>query len=169
MPQHPYFLLRCPENRGALLLTPCPGTRETNLEQAIENLKAAGATAIVTLMPDAEMIENGVGDLPPQTKARGMAWYHLPVEDEGAPTEAFAAAWQQAGPAIHSHLDNHEAVAIHCKGGAGRTGIVAAQILMERGLSMPQTVAQVKAVRPTAFSHDVQVKYIEQLATRLGT
>src|SRR5690606_17421453 len=99
--------------------------------------------------------------------AAGLVWFHLPVEDEGAPTEEFAKAWPLVRTDVHKRLDNNEAIAIHCKGGSGRTGVVGAQILMERGVSMQGAIDQVKALRPSAFSHAVQVDYMAQLAKQL--
>ena len=167
MPQHPYYPLACPNQQGSLILTPCPGTLESDLGSALQDLKAAGATAVITLMTGSEMSKNQVERLEEQCLAWGLAWFHLPVEDEGAPTEEFAEAWEQARADVHKRLDNNEAIAIHCKGGSGRTGVVAAQILMERGVSMQEAIEQVKALRPNAFSHSVQVDYIAQLADTL--
>lgn len=164
MVQNPYYPLACPNQRGSLLLTPCPGTLETNLESSLQALRAAGATAVITLMTRLEMITNRVDNLEQKCAALGLAWFHLPVEDEGAPTDAFAKAWQQVRADIHKRLDNNESIVIHCKGGSGRTGMVAAQIVMERGIPMPDAMAQVKALRPKAFSHAVQVDYMSQLA-----
>lgn len=167
MPQHPYYPLACPTEHGTLLLTPCPGTLERDLGCALEDMKAAGATAVVTLMTGLELSKNQVEGMQEQCLAAGLAWFHLPVEDEGAPSDEFAQAWKRASADVHKRLDNNEAVAIHCKGGSGRTGVVAAQILMERGAAMEEAVNQVKALRPNAFAHAVQVEYIAQLADAL--
>lgn len=167
MPRHPFYPLACPNQQGSLLLTPCPGTSESDLVSSLQDLKAAGAIALITLMTRPEMSKNQVERLETQCLAAGLAWFHLPMDDEGAPTEEFAAAWQQVRADIHKRLDNDETIAIHCKGGSGRTGLVAAQILMERGAQMQEAVDQVKALRPNAFSHAVQVDYISQLVNKL--
>lgn len=167
MAQHPSYSLVCPDHQGSLLLTPCPGTLELDLNGALKSLQAAGATAVVTLMTQAEMQNNRVDGLQAQCAALGLHWFHLPVEDEGAPTEEFTQTWKQVRGHIHDRLDNHEAIAIHCKGGSGRTGVVAAQILMERGTPMQVAMDQVKALRPNAFAHAVQVEYMLELAEKL--
>lgn len=167
MSKHPYFQLPCPDSSGSLLLTPCPGTLEASIEEALDSLKEAGATAVITLMTQPEMAKHQVERIAEQSAARGMAWFHLPVEDEGAPTEQFAQAWKKVRAQVHARLDEDDCIAVHCKGGSGRTGVVAAQILMERGASMKDAIDQVKALRPNAFSHAVQVYYITQLASDL--
>lgn len=167
MTKHPCFPLVSPDHRGSLLMTPCPGTVDSDVSNALLDLKAAGATTVVTLMTRAEMALNGVDCLQEQCMKLGLAWIHLPVEDEGAPTEEFADAWTLAGQEIHKRLDTNETVAIHCKGGSGRTGLLAAQILMERGVPMPSAIERIKSLRPNAFIHAVQLDYIAQLADRI--
>src|SRR5690606_23973759 len=108
MPPHPYYPLACPDQRGSLLLTPCPGTLESDLDSSLQELKAAGATAVLTLMTGPEMGKNHVESLEQKCGALGIAWFHLPIEDEGAPTDGFAEAWQQVRADIHKRLDNNQ-------------------------------------------------------------
>lgn len=163
MARHPFFPLAVPGQSGALLLTPCPGTLDVSLDQALDQLQAAGATAVISLMTLPEMSHHQVDPLPERCAARALQWIHLPVEDEGAPTAEFSELWREARADIHARLDRGESIAIHCRGGSGRTGIVAAQILIERGSSVEAAVQQVKQLRPNAFTHAVQVNYIEGL------
>jgi protein-tyrosine phosphatase len=167
MTPHPYFALACPESKGQLFLTPCPGSKGINLKDSLGELKNAGATVVITLMPEPEMRSNSVARLPETCAQLGLTWIHIPVEDEGAPNNEFTVRWQQAGPKIHQRLDNNENIVIHCKGGSGRTGVLAAQILMERGAPMQPTLVTIKALRPNAFVHAVQVNYISTLQNKL--
>jgi len=164
MSEHPYFTLDCPNQSGQLLLTPCPGTAGTALETALLSLKKAGATAIITLITDEEMLRHNASELGALCEGLQLEWFHLPIEDEGAPDELFEKHWAQLAIKVHRHLDNNCAVVIHCKGGSGRTGLVAARLLIERGLSVAEAMSQIRTLRPNAFSHDVQIRYIEQCA-----
>ena len=56
---HPYDLLGIPGIPGKLIFTPCPGTKDTSLEVALVALKQAGASAVITLMPQNELAANG--------------------------------------------------------------------------------------------------------------
>ncbi len=167
MPQHPFYPLKCPDQRGTLLLTPCPGTLAAGIEESLEALKTAGATALITLMTAEEMTKNRVNEIQAQCAALDLAWFHLPVEDECAPTEAFAELWTEVKKHLHDRLDKGEKLAVHCKGGSGRTGLLAAQILMERGVPTSHAVEQVRALRSNAFTHAAQVDYINRLANTL--
>ena len=62
-----------------------------------------------------------------------MKWFHLPIRDDEGPTEIFLSAWKKVGNEVHQLLNNGYSIAIHCKGGSGRTGLLAGQIMLERG------------------------------------
>ncbi|BCE03114.1 protein-tyrosine phosphatase family protein [Marinicellulosiphila megalodicopiae] len=162
MSQHPFYSIDCPDHLGSLLLTPCPGTKDIGLKQSLVELKNAGASAVLTLMLESEIYELGVTELKTLCEELDMQWIHLPIVDEGAPEETFELLWSQFKHEIHAILNDKESIAIHCKGGSGRTGIVAGKILLERGANFDSTIEQIKALRPNAFSHDVQVEYMMQ-------
>lgn len=163
MSQHPFYSLNCPNDKGQLLLTPCPGTMDDSVEAALNNLKSSGAKAVITLMTLEEMAIHHVEHLNAVCSELGLDWIHLPIADEGAPDALFENLWVDSKLGIHQYLDQGDGVVIHCKGGSGRTGVVAARILMERGMPMENAIEQVKHLRPKAFSHQVQTDYIEQL------
>ena len=162
MATHPYYTIECPNQKGKLLLTPCPGTKEVELTQSLTQLKQAGATSVLTLMLESEMHDNHLTNIESLCEEQDMQWFHLPIVDEGAPEETFDLVWAKYKSEIHAILNDNESVVIHCKGGSGRTGIVAAKILLERGADFDSTIEQIKALRPNAFAHDVQVEYMAQ-------
>ena len=130
------------------------------------NLLQAGAAAVISLNPMSELESLQVADLEAQVNAHGLQWFHCPIEDDHAPLEDFASAWQQAGPLVHQLLNEGKTVAIHCKGGSGRTGLIAAQILLERGYSKDKVKSRVQALRPYALTLPPHVEYFNQLAAR---
>ncbi len=163
---HPYDELLINPGTGAtaaLLFTPCPGTKEVPLASALAQLKAAGAKAVLTLTPDNEMQQLQVTDLPAQCRTLDLAWFHCPIEDDQAPGLAFAQGWQQAQAYVHDLLRQGEKVAIHCKGGSGRTGLMAAQILLELGLDKIEVKQRVQALRPYALTLKPHLDYFDKL------
>ncbi len=163
---HPTWELNIADNNGALLLTPCPGTKGTELKAALEQLKAQGVEALVTALSYEEMENAGVGELPALSEALGMAWFYHPIEDDCAPGDDFAARWQESSPHLQALLDQGSKVALHCMGGSGRTGLLAAHILLQRGWQLDRIKSEVKALRPGAFSKQVQIDYINAVAKR---
>ena len=163
---HPFDVFSSPMLNGELLFTPFPATKGTSLIEAVTTLKQAGATGIITLMADAELAENAASDLGLVCQQTGLQWYQLPVADDAAPATDFQAAWQQHSAEILQRLQAGETLAIHCKGGSGRTGLIAAQIVLAAGGELDMTIAAVQALRPRALQHPAHLVYLQQLATQ---
>ncbi|MFN1584415.1 cyclin-dependent kinase inhibitor 3 family protein [Vibrio rotiferianus] len=149
---------------GALVLTPCPGTKGVELQASLEQIKAQGVEAIVTALDDAELASKDVSALGELTQQLGMKWFQIEIEDDCAPGEEFAAKWQQVSPELHAILAQGGKVAMHCMGGSGRTGLFAAHLLLEKDWALEDIVREVQALRPGAFTKPVQVEYIERVA-----
>ena len=56
-------------------------------------------------------------------------------------------------------LDKQGTIAVHCKGGSGRTGLVIGLILLAYGLPAEHVIAEVQKIRPKALKHPVQLDY----------
>ena len=164
---HPSWELKVLEGNAALILTPCPGTKEADLVSSLTALKEQGVLAIVTALNVDEMNRAGVADLPEQTKALGMQWFHQPIEDDCAPDQLFDERWAAISPEVQSILKQGGKVALHCMGGSGRTGLLAAHILLEQGGDIEVIKKEVKALRPGAFTKAVQIEYIDQVAAKV--
>ncbi|PST85975.1 phosphatase [Photobacterium sp. NCIMB 13483] len=148
--------------KGGLLLTPCPGTKGVNAITSLRQLKAAGATVVLTALEENELSNQGVQLLAEACKLLGMQWFHVPIEDDCAPTADFEKKWQRANDAAQIALNNGEFVVAHCKGGSGRTGILAARLLLARGMPFNATLASIQAQRPGAFARQSHIDYIKQ-------
>ena len=167
MQLHPYSVLANSELVGQLIFTPCPGTKETSVSQALATLHDAGASALVTLMPSEELLQNEIDLLPEECQLLGLEWFHLPVEDDEAPGEPFAAAWKAHRERLKELVVTGKTIAIHCKGGSGRTGLVAARPMIECGIPVQEAVSQVQALRPRAIQNPAHVGYINQFSDTL--
>lgn len=156
---HPFDSLPL-EQGGRLIFTPCPGTKGVDLEASVAQLEQAGASAIVTLMPEDEMARFEVEALPSVCDQHGLEWFHLPVEDDKAPTVEFQQRWEKQKGRINSILDDNGTLAIHCRGGSGRTGLMAAIILLGRGIPFEQVVSMVQGLRPNALKLQPHIDYL---------
>ncbi|SON51338.1 cyclin-dependent kinase inhibitor 3 family protein [Vibrio tapetis] len=162
--EHPVWSLATGQQQAALILTPCPGTKGVELAKSLGQLKAQGVKAVVTAINNEEMQSKGVRELGALTEELGMAWHHIVIEDDQAPGEDFSAKWQQASPSLQALLANGDKVALHCMGGSGRTGLLAAHLLLEQGWPLDKIISQVQALRPGAFTKAVQQDYIQSVA-----
>ncbi|MDQ2763373.1 MAG: dual specificity protein phosphatase family protein, partial [Pseudomonadota bacterium] len=99
-------------------------------------------------------------------QALGMKWLHLPITDVSTPTAEWEARWTDERPFVHAVLDRGGKVLVHCKGGLGRAGTVAARVLIERGMAPGAAIAAVRRVRPGAIETSAQESYLKRLAGR---
>lgn len=163
MSVHPIFSLAIKNSKAKIILTPCPGTKEADLNRSLNELKTAGAEAILSFMTQAELDKNNLSNIGESIKGKGMSWFHLPIVDDKAPEAPFITAWETAGPAIHRLIEQGKTIAVHCKGGSGRTGLVSAQILLERGEEIKPLMDRIKRLRPNAFMHACHRDYLQNL------
>ncbi|MGB2079417.1 MAG: protein-tyrosine phosphatase family protein [Vibrio sp.] len=161
---HPTWELEL--DQAALVLMPCPGTKESDLQSSLEQLKEQNVGMIVTALSFDEMASKGVDALPEMTQTLGMTWAHAPIEDDQAPDAEFAANWQSIQQQADATLAQGQKVALHCMGGSGRTGLLAAHLLLARGWSLDKIIPAVQALRPGAFQKPDQVAYINQFAAQ---
>jgi hypothetical protein len=160
--------LPCPCG-GALLLCAFPGRDPFGgggLEQTAAGLAAfrdAGATMLLTLVESRTLARLGVPDFGEMAEAAGLAWLHLPIQDFGVPDAAFLGAWRAKRPEVHARLDRGETIGVHCRAGLGRTGTVAAMILVERGLSPEAAIAAVQRARPGTVETQAQQAFVRSL------
>ena len=59
---------------------------------------------------------------------------------------------------IHGSLENGETVVIHCMGGLGRTGTIAAACLVGLGKNCESAIREVRSARPGAIENELQKK-----------
>jgi len=165
--------LAYPEGPGRIGLAICPGKCspgaraggwQRDLGQDLDLIRDWPASTVVTLIEEHEFNLFQVRRLPDEVRARGMAWVHLPIIDCSAPDKRFLEAWREEGPRLHQRLAAGENVLIHCMGGLGRTGTVAAQLLIETGIDAMEAIRRVRAARPYSIESRGQEEYLHRLA-----
>jgi ADP-ribosyl-[dinitrogen reductase] hydrolase len=159
-----------PRSAGRLALTACPGRTEPGerardaLTADIACMAAQGVRLVVSLLTTAEMRKLGIGDLRAATAEAGLGWVHAPIDDFAPPDAAFDSGWESLGPLIHAHLDQGETVLIHCRAGLGRSGTIAALILIERGMTAAEAIDHVRRHRRGAIETAEQERYLNRKA-----
>jgi protein-tyrosine phosphatase len=144
---------------GRIGLCACPGL-ERSLATDLERLRDWGAHGLVSLIEDHEFAMLGVHSLPGHVEALGMHWWHLPIRDMGTPDQRFEARWRQAGGELRGLLGEGVSIAVHCRGGLGRTGMIAARLLVELGSEPGVAVARVREVRPGSIETREQEEFV---------
>jgi len=120
---------------------------ERDLATDLDAIAAWRPGAMVTLIEDHEFGMLGVRGLGAQVRARRIDWHHLPIVDVQPPDERFESLWLTSGPALTGLLRDGQKVLVHCRGGLGRAGTVAALLLVELGVDGADAVRRVRAAR----------------------
>ncbi|WP_419534208.1 protein phosphatase [Endozoicomonas sp.] len=161
MSPHPFDILSLP-NGSTFIFTPCPGTKTENLSDSLSTLKKAGTDAVVTMLPDTEIKALDVASLGQKAKNFGMQWFQLPVEDDCAPEESFEVAFTEDKAPLLALIEKKATIAIHCKGGSGRTGLMAAILLLESGMQWEDVKTLVQSIRPNALTLPVHLEFLQK-------
>ena len=157
-----------PDSTGRIGMTFCPGKKQRgamtgdwhrDLTLDLDAIQAWGATVIVNLIEDHEMVELGVHDTAQHLPA-GIDYIRLPIPDFGVPSPAWHAQWQVESPLLLDRLRAGESILLHCKGGLGRTGMIAARILVELGLTPEESIVAVRQARSGTIETREQEVYV---------
>jgi ADP-ribosyl-[dinitrogen reductase] hydrolase len=151
---------------GAIGVSICPGHSgrpDIGMRDVDADIMAAaawGAEAVVTLMEPTEFGLLGVERLPNAIARAGLGWYHLPIRDGGVPDAAFEHNWRAHADELHERLVAGRRILVHCRGGLGRSGMVAARLLVEAGAEPRAAIERVRAARPGAIENSNQESYV---------
>lgn len=165
---HPLIINTLAVGGGELGLTFCPGKKQAqslsggwdrDLELDIAAIKAWGASLVISLLEEHEYAELKVAELPAVFSAH-FKWFNLPIRDKCAPDAHWSEQWQQVRGIIKQQLSEQQKILIHCKGGFGRTGTVAALILMDQGLNADEAIARCRTARKFAVETQAQEDYV---------
>jgi hypothetical protein len=163
--------VRASPSHGRIGITFCPGKHdrfahtgawERDLGIDLDVIDAWGAKLVLTLVEPAELKALRVPHLGHEIRLRGIEWRHLPIADYSVPTEAFEQEWVTHGRDIRALLRNGEDVLVHCKGGLGRAGIIAARLLVELGMAPDEAIRAVRQARKGAIETPSQLALVRR-------
>jgi protein-tyrosine phosphatase len=147
-------------------MTICPGRRDRgrDLGQDLRTLRDAGVGHLVCLLSDEELESVGVIGLRGAAEGHGIELWQLPIRDQGVASLEETDALVQR---VLAALDAGDRVVLHCMGGLGRTGTIAACALVARGLGPEEAIAAVRRSRdPRAVENLTQDHFITTFARR---
>jgi ADP-ribosyl-[dinitrogen reductase] hydrolase len=157
---------------GRIGITFCPGKYDRHalsghwdrdLAVDLDAIRIWGAGAVVTLLESKELTLLRVERLGEEVWRRNMLWFHLPIVDVSTPDERFEQEWDAAGEQLRSILRRKVDVLIHCRGGLGRAGTIAARLLVELGMDPTKAIASVRTARPSAIETPGQENFIKNV------
>lgn len=154
---------------GRIGITFCPGKYQASsatggwsrdLELDVGAIADWGAAAVLTLVEDHELKALKAEGLGSAVHAHHMDWLHAPIRDVDVPDAPFEAAWTVIGEGLRDRLRAGFDVVVHCKGGLGRAGMIAARLMVELGISPARAIAEVRKVRTGAIETAPQERHV---------
>ncbi len=161
---------------GRVGLTFAPGKRDgtkwnRDLHADLNRLRTHyGTHLLVSLMEDFEYDLLAISGLVPMALAQDIRVRRFPIVDGDAPSGSQMGEFIRLIVEIEQSAETGEVVVIHCRGGLGRAGTVAAAFLVLRGHAPEQAIAIVRATRSQrAVESDSQAAWVARVATELRT
>lgn len=150
----------CPGKYDPHALT---GAWDRDLNRDLDTIRDWGAVAVVTFLEPKELTLLRVERLGGEVRRRNMLWFHLPIVDVSIPDDRLEQEWNVAGEELRSLLRHKLDILIHCRGGLGRAGMIAARLLVELGMDAAKAIAMVRAARPGAIETISQENFIKNI------
>lgn len=140
---------------------------DTRAKATLTAIHAQGARLLVVLAEASDLPAGAFDTLRRIAGSVGLDLAFLPIRDYHAPDPETYRSWR-ALCATRDDLPNRGgAVAFTCRHGAGRSGLMAALVLLEDGLPLDQAVTTIRAQFSEAIETDVQMTWLNRVSARL--
>ena len=158
---------------GRLGLTIAPGKWRPGLDSASDDLVRDdllhlrdfhGAKVLVTLLEEFEMRKLAIPELLSTAKKLRLRSIWFPIPDVSVPSNLVATVALVED--IVGHMRRGETVIVHCRGGLGRSGTIAACCLVALGRAPGAAIRLVREARPGAVEVESQELFVAQCAAR---
>jgi len=133
----------------------------------LANWKRAGIDAVLSLLTPEEERDLDLREEAIEARAQGLEFTSLPVPDRQVPKSEskLALALEEVNRALSAGKN----VVVHCRQGIGRSGLVAACLLVKRGMSPGAAVELVTAARGVSVPETSEQRdWIDHYAVGLG-
>jgi protein-tyrosine phosphatase len=164
--------------RGRLGMTFAPGMKAPSLGGDWERDLAAdvkvleeehGIEVLVSLMEEHEYHGYGIPELYKQDEFGGITVRRFAIQDMGVPWEAESEEFEAMIREVIDTLRRGRNVAVHCRGGLGRTGTVAACVLVALGNhTADEAIDAVRAARKGTVQTREQEDFVRGFEASLG-
>lgn len=151
--------------RGRLAIVPRPRGGDW-LDDEASAWRKADIDFVVSLLEDDEATEIGLVDERQAVEDQAVGFISFPIPDRGVPESTEAAI--EVIRRIEAVLRGGDNVAVHCRQGIGRSGLIAAGVLMNSGLQPEQAMKTVSSARGVTIPETLeQRRWIEAFPSRI--
>ncbi len=131
-----------------------------DLSQDIAALESWRAERVVSLIEAHEFRELGVQGFAQEMRSTQFEWQHFPITNLMAPDCGATPDWAAQLAELSTVLDRGGRVVFHCAAGLGRTGTVAAALLVLAGYSSAVAIDAIRTARAGTIESAAQVKFL---------
>jgi protein-tyrosine phosphatase len=150
---------------GKVQLNAVSGPWERDVRQDLRRIRSHfGADIVVGLIEDHEFDDLEITHLPDTADALSIDYRRFPIRDGSVPADP--GAFDELVDELVDELENQRTVVVHCKGGLGRAGTLAASVLVRCGHEPEDAIAAVRAARYGAIENSAQEEFIRTVASR---
>jgi hypothetical protein len=173
----PLQTVRPPGTQGAIGMVPCPGRRDEEAQSAdwradfetdLARIAAWQPQLVIALLAPSEFVRPALPEFQARVTELGLPWEYAPVGNYGVPDTVFMQQWVQLGERARAILQQNGRIILHCRYGLGRTGLVAAMLLIELGSSATESIDLVRAARPHTIQNGRQLDFVQRYAPHDG-
>lgn len=143
---------------GSLAISQMPG-RSGDYAEDLDFIREWKPSLVITATTRGELADAGAETLGADIQESGARWLHLPIKDFGVPDGQFLETWSAALATSLNALRGQGRVLIHCKGGCGRSGMLALRIMIEAGEDAVEALLRLRKLRPCAVETDAQLRW----------
>ena len=137
------------------------------LEEELREWRQAGIDVVVSLLAPEEAVDLDLEQERAHSEAIGIDFHSFPIVDRSVPPRD--ADIPRFLREIDARLRRGRNVVVHCRQGVGRAGLVAATLLIERGLSPEEAIRRVGAARRVPVPEtEEQRLWVENFAVDLA-
>jgi protein-tyrosine phosphatase len=138
------------------------------LTQELAGWRREGIDTVVSLLTPEEEDEFSLQAESAFAREQGMSFVSVPVRDRQVPDSE--SEIEAVVRELDAALSARKNVLVHCRQGIGRSGLLAACLLINRGTGPASALEQISATRGTSVPETrEQRNWIEQYASRLAT
>lgn len=132
------------------------------LAATLDSPALLGSAVLIALAETHELPDDHWRHLQDALDQRHRRLEQLPIEDFSVPDAAFLKEWQIRSPQYHDILDQGGTIGVTCHYGAGRSGTIAAYLMIERGARPDEAIACVRQVFPESIESSRQFDWLQE-------
>ncbi len=159
-----YFIESIGEGSLSVMAKPVAGEW---IEDEFTGIASLGITRVISLLEKHEEYSLGLEQESELCAKNAMAFLSYPIPDRGLPNSMNE--YLQLARKIHNDINRGSQVVIHCRAGIGRTGMVAAGVLLHNGYQPQTALARISEKRGVSVPDtDQQIDWVVKSYARIN-